>query len=558
MSGILQIFMRRLALPLVVLAIVVAVAAPAAFAADAWSRTTLQSGSWQTELRAGEGAVTVSCGTQTIRLVPTSASGARATDTLSCTPPEGDGSTRTAQATFKCGGTTVTGTFVLSPNGTIEIRPGEGLSSISIEGPIRYGVLPGIFLEDIIYDPAKSGKGTVYVPSENLILGFMDGGAGIVACTWPEGKQKLSMRMPGTGMSAAGAKPAVDGIDLTLDGRSAYLTILAAPDIWKKIELQGDWLERDVELPWKRPFDARWKTELLANDVKTTHVFSKGQTSEWRPFQGFFVWPVWFDGEKSMIHLSKKIPPEGDAFIWPLDGNEKTPLAFAKRTPCAPIFAAIERREPYPNGPRGVPDLGYTHCWGTAIAKRTLYQYGFQNRDQEFIDKQVDYCMDYVAIIQTRSMQFRDFMAKMSGTIDDWSAKEQDHAGALEFLGAMKDKLQVAQTGWQARVEGSGEQKSPEAVIEYCNKLGARLKEIARSGGTEYYPEEMMILSAFNGLSAACDEDIPAAFGSAMRDWFTNAAYLSANKPEAIPYAQSIRKAVREKLKCRNWETTGL
>ncbi len=554
MSGISEISLRRFALPLVVLAIVAAVGAPVALAAEGWSGTSMKSGDWQAQLRTGDGGVAVSCGAQTVRLVPTSASGERATDTLACTVSDGEGGRRSAQAAFACGNAKVTGTFVLSPNGTVEVRPGEGFSSISIEGPIRYGVLPGVFLEDSIYDPSKCDKGTVHVPSENLILGFMDGGDGIIACTWPEGEQKVSMRMPGT----SAPKSIVDGIDILLDGHSAYLTILAAPAIWKRIDLQGDWLERDVELPWKRPFDARWKTELLANDVRTTHVFSKGQTSEWRPFLGFFVWPVWFDGEKSMMHLSKKIPPEGDAFIWPLDGNDKTPLAFVKRTACAPIFTAIERREPYPNGPRGVPDLGYTHCWGTAIAKRTLYQYGFQNRDQAFINSQVDYCMDYVAIIQTRSMQFRDFMAKMSGMMDDWSVKEKDHAATLEFLGAMKDKLQEAQKSWVARVEGSGEHKSPEAVIEYCNKLGARLKEIARSGGTEYYPEEMMILSAFNGLSAACDEDIPAAFGTAMRDWFTSAADGCVNRPEAVPYAQTIRKAIREKLKCRNWETTGL
>jgi len=66
----------------------------------------------------------------------------------------------------------------------------------------------------------------------------------------------------------------------------------------------------------------------------------------------------------------------------------------------------------------------------------------------------------------------------------------------------------------------------------------------------------MPVLSVFNTLAAACDEGIPAGFGSAVREWFQNAGYGCMDRPGAVPYAEAIRKAIWEKLKCRNWETT--
>lgn len=191
------------------------------------------------------------------------------------------------------------------------------------------------------------------------------------------------------------------------------------------------------------------------------------------------------------------------------------------------------------------------------MIKRSIYQYGFQGREQEFLDSHIDNCLDYVASIQTRSRQFLDFVGEMRPKLDAWSKKERKNADVLEFLEEMKDYLRMTEEGLLARVERDG-RKTPAEHIAYADGLGERMKELVREEGTEFYPEFMHILSAFNALSAAADEGIPAGFGSSVREWFQNAGWGCMDKPGAVPYAEEIRRAIWEKLKCRSWETTGV
>jgi len=515
---------------------------------------SVQGGGWCAQFHATEGAVSVAFDQETVRLVPFDAEGNQPGATATCSAVEREGQKAEVNATFPCGAAVLQATFAFTQDGTVEIRPGDNVKGIRIQGDIRYGVLPGIFLEDVVYDPAEyPGLSEVCVPSENLILGLLQGGNGILACTWPEGNQKVRLLLGKDGPEGR----AVDNVEITLDSKSAFLTILNAPGIWHREELLPTYLENDVEVKWKRPFTARWKTELLENDVRTAFVFGERKDTGWRPFLGFYTHPVWFDGEKTMMHLAKKIPPEGHAFIYPLEGHERTPLEFVKRTPVAGVFAKRRERESYPKGPRNAPDVGFTHCWGTAIIKRTIYQYGIQKREQEFLVKHIDYCLDYVASIQMRNGQFYTFIEKMRPMLEAWMQKEQNNRQVLEFLKKMKEHLRITEEGYQARVERDG-RKTPAEHIAYADKLGERLKSLIREEGTGFYPEYMYILGEFNALSAGSDEGIPAGFGAAVRKWFQVAGHDCADNAGALPYAEAIRKAIWEKLKCRSWETTGL
>jgi hypothetical protein len=76
--------------------------------------------------------------------------------------------------------------------------------------------------------------------------------------------------------------------------------------------------------------------------------------------------------------------------------------------------------------------------------------------------------------------------------------------------------------------------------------------------GRESFPEAKFILDRFNALSAATDEDVPAGFGITIRRMFQEAGSACTANPEAVKFAEEIRRRIWQKTKIRNYETTGL
>src|SRR5207248_3084692 len=99
-------------------------------------------------------------------------------------------------------------------------------------------------------------------------------------------------------------------------------------------------LEKDVRMDWKRPFPAKWKTQLYEADVKTTFAFRESKGQIWRGVPGSYDYPVWFDGDDAYYHLGKKVPPKGESLIYFLEGQD-TPLSF--RTPVDMMKATLGR-----------------------------------------------------------------------------------------------------------------------------------------------------------------------------------------------------------------------
>jgi hypothetical protein len=80
-------------------------------------------------------------------------------------------------------------------------------------------------------------------------------------------------------------------------------------------------LEQSVRIGWKRPFPARWKTQLCEETLKTTFAFRNCQGEIWRGVPGSYNYPVWFDGDEAVYQLSKKVPPKGESVIYCLEGQ---------------------------------------------------------------------------------------------------------------------------------------------------------------------------------------------------------------------------------------------
>lgn len=438
----------------------------------------------------------------------------------------------------------------LRADGTLQIVPGPGTSELTFSGDIAYGVLPGLYLEDVIFDPAAYAPGAVvHVPSESLFWVLLGEREGILVLAWPNGEQTIRLVKGGGGFNR---------FEILMDEKPVYLKLLAAPGIWHREQLKLNYLEKDVQLGWQRPFDGQWKTQLLVNKVPTTWIFDRRSMRMWIPMLGFFRYPVWFEGPSTMLHMSKKIPPKGHCFIYPLDGHPKTPLKFLEHTPVAAMIKQkMQRIRVDKEHSDRATNVGYVHCWGTSIIQRTIYKNGLQSREKEFLAEHIDYCVDYVRRIQMQSLEYYAFIQSMRAQLDTWIKESPADSGALEFLEKMKAAVDRVEDMYHSRVERGG-RKTPQEHMKYAADLGQTLKQLILDPGRESFPQAKFILDSFNALSAATDEDVPAGFGITIREMFQEAGSACTDRSEAVKYAEEIRRRIWQKTKARNYETTGL
>jgi hypothetical protein len=486
-------------------------------------------------------------GKETARIVPftrVSTGKKEARKIASCRVVEQDGNGAKLEVAFAAGDKLMKASFTFSASGDLRVAPAGEMQGISILAEIGYGVLPGIVPDDVIYDPAKSSPAGVAVPAENIFVCLLGGEHDILACAWPRGDQKLRLVRAGDRN-----RPRFRAVELDLDGRPAYLGIISAPGIWHRQKLSPSFMEKDVVIGWRRPFPATWKTQLSESGVMTSYGFTDHEEEIWRPDTGSYTYPVRFEGEKAVFHLGKKIPPEGNAFIYAMEGHEDTPLQFMKRCSeeTAGILAGIKERKEYAPPTRLKTNVGYWHCWGTAMVKRTIYKYGMQARERKFLKEHLDNYLDLAASNQGRHQEYVEFAAAMKGRLDSW---EKDDAGNKAYLARMQGLLEKMREKFMEPMEGV----SPAGLMKEAEDLGDRLRVLLPEEGTESYPEYCHIVARLNDISAGMQEEVGKWFGTGVREWFQEAAYGCADNPGAVKYAQEIRRAIRDMLKVRNWE----
>src|SRR5204862_3723507 len=124
--------------------------------------------------------------------------------------------------------------------------------------------------------------GTVHLPAENLFVGLLRGESHEFVMTWPKGNQQLRLNFA----DEPQGKRVIESVDFDTDGQSIYLAALSAPGIWHREELKPTYLEKDVAMTWKKPFAAKWKTQLTEAGVRTTFAFRESKGQIWRGVPG--------------------------------------------------------------------------------------------------------------------------------------------------------------------------------------------------------------------------------------------------------------------------------
>ncbi|MFC1717734.1 hypothetical protein ACFL6S_29000, partial [Candidatus Poribacteria bacterium] len=99
------------------------------------------------------------------------------------------------EACFSADGIDSCAVFSFSRNQIIQIKPAESMKGINISNPIEFAIIPGFISDDLMLAPKDYQLETLHIPSENLLLGLLDGGNSMMVLTWPEGEQRIRLNV---------------------------------------------------------------------------------------------------------------------------------------------------------------------------------------------------------------------------------------------------------------------------------------------------------------------------------------------------------------------------
>ena len=437
----------------------------------------------------------------------------------------------------------VSAVFSFGKNEIVEIKPAETMKGIRLLSPIEYGVLPGFVGDDLIFSPADyPSNNTLSLPSENVFVGLLTGESNELVMTWPKGKQQLKLNLASDSQS----RRVIESVDLDNDGQSIYLAALSASGIWHREELKPGYLEKDVALTWKKPFAARWKTQLTEAGVRTTFAFRDVKGTVWRGVAGSYNYPVWLDGENVFYHLSKKVPPKGESIIYFLEGQDtplsiSTPIDIMKgtlgRQMCEPILDAAGQklRTHHRRGGDGV----HRACTcGCTEAIQPFFEKSQEVAKKNDIKEALGDMNYFVQCHLERIDEYRQFARDM---LQFLRAKQSAAPELKPFLEGLEQIVQQIPQEYDV-------QKENMKSLEYAGELTRQTLALTANKSTNNLPAYMDLLKAWRAMGGAQDY-VVAQCHTITRKLFQEAGYGCVNSPITVQVAKEIRARCRQVLR---------
>ncbi|UCC97388.1 MAG: hypothetical protein JSW66_16275 [Phycisphaerales bacterium] len=450
------------------------------------------------------------------------------------------------EVTFSAGqaGKSISAVVAFDETGIVEIKAPENMRGISLLSPIEYGIVPGFIGDDLIYDPGEyPSTNALCIPRENLFLGLLKGRNDMLVVTWPEGKQQVHLVLGGEQQ-----KPRlIESIDIDNDGKSVYLSILSAPGIWHREELTPSYLERDVASKWKRPFRAKWVTQLYEAGVKTRFTFKESKQEKiWRGVTGSYVLPVWFDNEFAQYHFSKKILPKGESIVYFLEASHtpasvQTPVDILKATlgrQTSERVLDIAGRKLRTHHRRGAAGIRRACTCGCTEAIEAVFNAGKEVEKQQYINGAVDDMVYFVRRHMERLDEYQDFARTMIEYLNQTRTSSPALKSYLDNLEAIVQQLPQEYERQRENIK----------TLKYTDELAVKTKALTRQTDPENLPACLELGKQWRAMGGAQDS-VLGLYHTTTRRLFQEAGYGCANQPEAVETAQEIRRRCRECLR---------
>ncbi|HLB74082.1 MAG TPA: hypothetical protein VJJ98_08695 [Sedimentisphaerales bacterium] len=429
--------------------------------------------------------------------------------------------------------------FSFAATRIVEIKPAENIKGITLLSPIEYGIAPAFIGDDLIFSPkVYPSATTLHIPADNIFLGLLKGQNDMLVVTWPNGNQHIRLMLDNEKQDPR----LIESVDLDNDGKSVYLALLDAPGIWHKEQLTPSYLEKDITLDWKRPFPAKWKTQLTEAEVKTTYSFRESKQNIWRAILGHYTYPVWFEGENAFYRLSKKVPPEGESIIYFLERNGappsvSTPVDIMRQTLGSQACDAIldlPGRTLRTHHRRGSEGIRRTATCGCTAAIEAVFKEGQEVEKKDYVIGAVDDMVYFVTRHVERLGEYQDFAGDMMSYLN---LKAKSNPDLKPFLDSMEAIAQKIPQEFDA-------QKENIKTLAYAADLARQTKALAEKKDPQNLPTVLELGDKWRGMGGAQDE-LLGKFHSITRNFFQQAGYGCGNQPQTLEIAQEIRNRCR-------------
>ncbi|MCD6506199.1 hypothetical protein J7M22_06195 [Candidatus Poribacteria bacterium] len=437
------------------------------------------------------------------------------------------------KAVLKFGPSTL---FSIGIDRIVRVESVNGTEGINIAAPIRFGVVPSIIGDDLIFDPDDyPSLKKLHIAAETLFMGLLDGEGSMLVLVYPPGKVRTRL---------VRKDHLFGSVELETGGEPIYLASLDGPGIWHEVEFNPSYLERDVTINWKRPFPAKWVVQLYEDDVRTRYHFKELGERIWRAGIGWYIWPVRFDDGKAVFHLSKRVPPKGKAVIYFLERDETTPFSVmtpidvARKALGDEIYAFFDfegrlqrslRRE---NAVIGAATCGVTD------GMEPIFKAGKEVEMRRYIEGGADDMVYFIGKQRERINEYLSFAREMLKFLE---SARRDHPHSKRFLDEMERITRQIFDEYNRERENIKD-------LRYADELARRTKALTLKHDPKNLQAFLQLKMEWRRMGGAQDY-LVRKFHTITRRLFQEAGYRCVTSSETVDIALGIRERCRRCLR---------
>ena len=432
--------------------------------------------------------------------------------------------------------------FSFDRRGVVEIAPSEDVNGISLLSAIRYGVVPDFLSDDLILDPREyPSLKALHIPSANVLVGLLEGENDMLTVTWPAGKQKVRL-IPD---SKQRESRLIESVDIENDGKNVFLAVLSAAGIWHEEALKASYLEKDISIGWKRPFPAKWITQLSEDKVATTFTFREIRPERfWRGGVGSYAYPVWFKDGTTFYRLGKKIPPKGKSLVYFLErkgtpASVSTPVDIIKGTlggqACNAVLDAEGRR--LRSHRREDAVIGAATCEVTN-AMQSVFEAGTEVENKEYIQGGADDMVYFIMRQRQRIDEYQGFAGRMMRYLDQTRRARPDLKPLIDNMTAITQDI----------IQQHDRQRENMKTLAYTHELARDTKALTLRKDPANLARFTELKMKWRGVGGTQDT-LVCKFHTITRKLFQQAGYGCVGRPQAIAVADEIRNLCRQCLR---------
>ncbi len=222
----------------------------------------------------------------------------------------------------------------------------EGATSLRVEAPCRFVVMPDFFADDIVVEASDLPVSEAELPGDNLLLHLLPDRKAILMTVVKTSEEDVRVALSGQNEQRR-----IDSSEVRYgtDGR-IWVAIVARPAIWHVQEIGREQAGQVLSLEWKAPFPALWRTDWrrdksLTDSWEMLNERADGQFTKyglfggpdtipanrerWTTVLGTFQYPCWLDRDgrawlQPLRHPALRF--QGPALIYPLSRAPATAL----------------------------------------------------------------------------------------------------------------------------------------------------------------------------------------------------------------------------------------